>query len=115
MKTRTSLNDKISRAEIDEILLEALKTHNHYSSKKLAALQETIQDLTDKSIKDIADIEHLQQNIDSKSLNTIKLILVGLVLQFIGLYYITYYVAGWDLGEPIAYLLGVMVEIIGRL
>ena len=37
------------------------------------------------------------------------------IYRFIGLYYITYYVAGWDLGEPIAYLLGVMVEITGRL
>lgn len=115
MQKKTSLNDRVTRAEINELLLESLKTHNHYSSKKIQALRQTIQELTEKSAKDIEDIEKLQQNIDSKALNTIKLILVGLILQFIGLYYVTYYVAGWDLGEPIAYLLGVLIEIIGRL
>lgn len=112
-KYKTNPNDRINRQEIDQILKEALETHNHYSMKKLSSLNQMIQDLTEKSAKDIFDIETLQQKINSKSLFTIKLIIAGLIAQFIGLYYVTYYVAGWDLGEPISYLLGIMLEIIG--
>jgi hypothetical protein len=95
--------------------MEAVKYHMSYSGKKVASLRQVIEELTAKSAKDIVEIENLQENVNKRSLLTIKLLVLGLLAQFALLYYVTYHVAGWDLGEPIAYLLGIMIEIIGKI
>lgn len=114
LEKKGSLNNRITREEINQVLSDALQTHTNYSGKKVSRLLQTIEELHTKSAKDIAEIEALQEDVNKRSLLTIKLIIVGLLIQFGALYYITYYVAGWDLGEPIAYLLGLLIEIIGR-
>lgn len=115
LQKKESLNNRITRTEINEVLLEALKTHMSYSNKKVASLKHVIEELSAKSAKDIADIEILQEKVNKRSLLTIKLLVLGLLVQFAILYYVTYHVAGWDLGEPISYLLALMLEIIGTL
>jgi hypothetical protein len=115
VQKKGSLNNRITRAEIDEVLMDALKTQMSYSTKKIGALKQTIEELQAKSAKDVNEIEDLQAEVNKRSLLTIKLLIVGLLIQFAGLYYITYHVAGWDLGEPISYLLAICIEIIGKI
>lgn len=60
------------------------------------------------------DIYELEDKIEIKSKLGIQLLIIGLLIQFAGLYYITYYIASWDTGEPIAYLIALGLDVIGR-
>lgn len=45
----------------------------------------------------------------------VKVLIATLLVKFGGLYYITYHIADWDTGEPISYLMGLMMETAGML
>lgn len=111
---KTSLNDKIEKHEITEILNEALANHNQWNEKVMETVVERYKYLTQCSQLDFKLIEEVLATVGQKSLITVKVIIAGLILQFVSLYYITYHVGGWDLGEPIGYLLAVALEIAGR-
>ena len=104
-------NSKLSKEEIHSIFNAALDAHNDVSTSKVEYIETILKELREKSLMDITEIEKLQDKLNSNSQFSIKLIILGLCIQFLVLYYITYHYAGWDLGEPISYLLGVLIEI----
>lgn len=106
--------DKISRTEIDAILHSTLKEYNKFIESKLVEKEDLIKTITEKSQKDLLEIEKLMQDVDRSSLFLIKVLIGLLVVQFAVLYYITYHVAGWDVGEPVSYLIGITKAAIGR-
>jgi hypothetical protein len=76
-------------------------------------MQARLRELLEKSAKDIVDLQELEKQVEGKSLLIVKFLIFALLCQFALLYYITYYAGGWDVGEPVAYLIGVALDIVG--
>lgn len=112
---KSSLNDKLDKTEIEQLIQEALAAQNAFNDKQLEAVQERLQHVMAVSEDDIKQLRNLYATAGARSMTAVRLLIVALLVQFAVLYYITYYVAGWDVGEPISYLIGVAVEVAGRL
>ena len=112
---KSSLNDKVDKREIHQIIQEALATQQSFNEKKLESVQERLEHVLSVSKADIQNLQNLYTTAGAKSMTAVRLLIVALLVQFAVLYYVTYYVAGWDVGEPISYLIGIAVEIAGSL
>lgn len=93
---------------------EVLKDYNGFARGRTDQYVKYAEELAAKSVGDVLALDDLEKKIDKKSGFWIKCLILGMLAQFAGLYYITYYVAGWDLGEPISYLMTLGVELIGK-
>lgn len=66
-------------------------------------------------MNDLNNVNIVKKQLVKASDFWVKMVIFALLCQFGGLYYITYFVADWDTGEPIAYLLGLSIETAGML
>lgn len=117
IKSDKQLNDSsqpLNKVQIRDLIERTLENYNAKTQGKAIELNNIYEKLKVKSEGDFAVINNLKKKLTKKANFWIKGIVFGLLVQWGALYYITYNVGGWDLGEPIAYLYALGIETIGN-
>lgn len=101
--------------EVLEAIEETLKIFNDKATARIAQEEELLQ-LCQQHIADFAKVKlDIEKKALTQSRNVIRFMLIALAIQWIVLFYMCYYVYGWDVVEPISYLLSLSAETIGIL
>ena len=96
--------------QIIEALELSIKNFKNKNEAKINSLEMSIDILShEKSIEE-AIHQKLVDNIKKQASNGVKWAIRISVFQLILLFYLTYYVYGWDITEPISYLISLFME-----
>lgn len=95
-----------------EVTLQNFRVKN---DKEVALIQQTLSELEVEQAKDQAEYNRLMNEVTKKASSWIKYIIVAVVIQWAVLFYLTYYSVGWDVTEPIGYLIALGIECAGMI
>lgn len=105
-------NDKkeIKAREFQEKLLDVLKNFEEINHIKVNELENHLANSMKSYENEKKQIESIEAQLNKQAQKTLKFWLALTTLQFIVLFYICYYVYGWDFTEPIGYLISLGIE-----
>jgi hypothetical protein len=99
--------------QMKEALEAAINNFRTKNDREVQKLQSTIDVLYAEQSKEIGEYQNLLQEAKSRSSRLIKLAIFITIVQWAVLLYLTYYVVGWDVTEPIGYLIALAIETAG--
>ena len=102
--------DSFPAKELQENLVQVLKDFGELNQITAKELENNLE----KCLKDLASeknlVQTLEEKINAEARKTLKFWLLVTTVQFFLMFYICYYVYGWDVAEPIGYLIGLGLE-----
>jgi Mitochondrial calcium uniporter len=98
-----------------EALDTTLQNFRVKNDKEVALIQQTLSELEVEQAKDQAEYNRLMNEVKSKASSWIKYIILIVCVQWAVLFYLTYYSVGWDVTEPIGYLIALGIETAGMI
>lgn len=99
--------------EIRDSINETIQNFRNKNDEKLKPVHQTIEELNAERIRDQSAYDSLLLEAQARANRILKYAIAGTILQWILLFYLTYYEVGWDVVEPIAYLIGLAIEGLG--
>lgn len=99
--------------QLMEALDTTLQNFRVKNDKEVALIQQTLSELEVEQAKDQAEYNRLMNEVKSKASSWIKYIILIVCVQWVVLFYLTYYSVGWDVTEPIGYLIALGIETAG--
>ena len=99
--------------EIQEALNSTVQNFKVKSEDKTNESQAIIEELINEQVKDKTVYDDLVRIAQGKSSRILKYAIIATIIQWAVLFYLTYYEVGWDVVEPISYLIALAIEGVG--
>jgi len=113
LETKYPGKSSYSVPELNQAIDETLQNFKSKNDKAVHNLKGNLDQLKKDFASDKSAYEKLLEEVKNKASTNVKYFLFGLAVQFGVLFYLTYYSVGWDVTEPIAYLLTLSAEGVG--
>jgi len=96
--------------QLQEAIGSTLQSFRIKNDKEVAQFEKIIDQLTTIHAEEKALYDSLIEQATANSNKIIKLAIAAMIAQWAILFYLTYYEVGWDVTEPIGYLIGLGIE-----
>jgi ABC-type multidrug transport system fused ATPase/permease subunit len=101
--------------QLSEALEQTIKTFRAKNDKQVEGLTQVIEKLVVEQAKEESEFNKLVTEAQKKASGWIKYVIIATCIQFGVLFYMTYYTVGWDVVEPIGYLIALGIEVAGMI
>jgi len=99
--------------EIQEALNATVQNFKAKGEAKSSESQVIFEELLHEQVKEKTVYDELVRMAQSRSLRILKYAILATIIQWAVLFYLTYYEVGWDVVEPISYLIALAIEGVG--
>ena len=97
--------NNINSKQVQENFIEILKNFSEINQIKMKEIQSNLEISYKEYEKENMNLQKIEQLLSNEAKKTLKFWLGITTTQFVVLFYICYYVYGWDFTEPIGYLI----------
>ena len=105
-----SENQTITAKHFQENLVQLIQSFDEINEIKIKQIESSLESSYRDLQKETKQFEALEAQLSKEAQNTLKFWLALTTIQFFVLFYICYYVYGWDFTEPIGYLISLGIE-----